>query len=238
MATTNKGESMNPSDLETTRDLIQIASTASDFLEAICLPAAKEIGVILRDKLRIWRLQNITPILQEARAMLEKRGSLDNIKCHPRIAVKIIEEGSLIEDPDLQRMWAGLFASSCTKDGTDETNLIFANILAQLSSSQARVIKLPFKGKYTRYQHDGLEYTDVGKERSELVNYTGLPNWGTLVRELEHLDSLGLVGYSLRSNPQRTIIEIHYNEAALRLYARCQGYTGTLQQFLLSITGN
>ena len=229
---------MNSSDSETARELINIASTASDFLEAICLPAAKEIGVILRDKLRIWRLKNIAPILQEAKAILEKRGSLDNIKCHTRIAVKIIDEGSLIEDPDLQRMWAGLFASSCTKDGTDETNLIFANILAQLSSSQARIINLPFEGNYTRYQHDGLEFTDVEKERSELVNYTGLPNWGILIRELEHLDSLGLVGYRLRSNLQRTLIEIHYNEAALRLYARCQGYTGTLQQFLLSITGN
>ena len=229
---------MNSSDLETARELIKIASTASDFLEAICLPAAEEIGVILRDKLRIWRLKNITPILQESKAMLEKRGSLDNIKCHPRIAVKIIEEGSLIEDPDLQRMWAGLFASSCTKDGTDETNLIFANILAQLSSAQARIINLPFEGNYTRYQHDELEFTDVEKERSELVNYTGLPNWGVLMRELDHLNSLGLISYSLRSNPQRTIIQIHYNEAALRLYARCQGYTDTLQQFLLSITGN
>jgi hypothetical protein len=229
---------MNSSDSETARELIKIASTASAFLEAICLPAAKEIGVILRDKLRIWRLQNITPILQEAKAMLETRGSLESIKCHSRIAVKIIEEGSLIEDPDLQRMWAGLFASSCTKDGTDETNLIFANILAQLSSAQARIIKLPFEGKYTRYQHNGLEFTDVKKERSELVDYTGLHNWGVLMRELEHLNSLGLVRYSLISNPRRTIIKIHYNEAALLLYARCQGYTGTLQQFLLSITGN
>lgn len=226
---------MNPSDLETGKDIIKIASTASEFLEAICMPAAKQLGVILGEKLHIWRLKNITPILQNAKAMLEKRGSLDNIKCHPRIAVKIIEEGSLIEDPDLQGMWAGLFASSCTKGGTDETNLIFANILAQLSSSQARIIKLPFEGHYTRYQHDGLEFTDLKKERSELVNYTGLPNWGVLVRELDHLNSLGLVSYSLRSNRRRTTIEIHYNEAALRLYARCQGHTGTLQQFLLSI---
>jgi hypothetical protein len=229
---------MDPLVLENASETLKIGvETGSEFLKAICLPAAQEFGLILKDKLRIWRLQNISPILQDAKAMLEKRGSLDNMKSHPRIAVKVIEEGSLIEDPDLQKMWAGLLASSCTKDGTDETNLIFVNILAQLSSSQAKIINLPFiEGNYARYQHDGSEYTDIKKERSELINYTGLPNWGMLKRELGHLNSLGLINYSLSSNPQRTLIRIHYDEAALRLYARCQGYTGTLQQFLFSIT--
>lgn len=228
---------MNQSDLETAKDIIKIASTASELLEAICKPAAEELGFILRDKLRVYRLKNITPILQEARAMLERRGSLGNLKGHPRIAVKVIEEGSLVEDSDLQKMWAGILASSCTEDGTDETNLIFVNIIAQLSSSQARIIRLPFiEGNYLAYQHDGSEYTDLEKERSELISYTGLPNWGILKRELDHLNSLGLVSYSLTSNPQRTTVRLHYDEAALRLYARCQGYTGTLQQFLLSIT--
>jgi len=229
---------MNQSDFETTKDIIKIASTASELLEVLCKPAFEQLGFILRDRLLIYRLKNITPILQEARAMLERRGSLGNLKGHPRIAVKIIEEGSLLEDSDLQKMWAGLLASSCTEDGTDETNLIFVNILAQLSSSQARIIRLPFiEGNYSAYQHDGSEYTDVKRERSELISYSGLPNWGILKRELDHLGSLGLVSHSLESNAQRTrIIRLHYDEAALLLFARCQGYTGSLQQFLRSIT--
>ena len=227
---------MNQSDLETAKDIIKIASTALKWLEPICKPAAEYLGVILRNKL-FWRSKNITPILQEARAMLDRRGSSLNLKGHPRIAVKVIEEGSLVEDSDLQQMWAGILASSCTEDGTDETNLIFVNILAQLSSSQARIIRLPFiEGNYSAYQHDGNEYTVVEKERSELINYTELPNWGILKRELDHLGSLGLVSHSLSSNPQHTTIKLHYYEAALILYARCQGYTGNLQQFLLSIT--
>ena len=82
---------MNPSDLEIGKDIIKIASTASEFLEAICMPAAKKLGVILEEKLEIWRLKNITPILQNAKEMLEKRGPLNNIKGHPRIIIKIIE---------------------------------------------------------------------------------------------------------------------------------------------------
>ncbi len=228
---------MDPSNLETAKDIIKVATTLTEFLEATCMPAAKKLGVIIEEKLEIWRLKNITPILQNAKAMVEKRGSLDNIKGHPRIIIKIIEEGSLVEDTGLQKMWAGILASSCTEDGTDETNLIFINILAQLSSSQAKIIKLPFiEGNYRAYQHDKTEYTDVEKERSYLIGYTGLPNWGVLKRELDHLCSLGLVSYQLRSNPQCTLVSIHYEEAAIWLYARCQGHTGSLQQFISAFT--
>ncbi len=227
---------MNQSDFETAKDIVKIACVGSELLEAICKPAAEELGFILRDKLRIWRLRNITPILQEARAMLETRGPLGKLKVRPRIAIKVLGEGSLVEDSDLQKMWAGLLASSCTEDGGDETNLIFVNILAQLSIAQAKIVRLPFiEGDYSAYQHDGSEYTDVEKERSQLITYSGLPNWAILKRELDHLNSLGLVSHSLVSNPQLTLVRLHYDEAALQLYARCQGHTGNLQQFLLSM---
>ena len=37
-------------------------------------------------------------------------------------------------------MWGGLLASSCTTDGDDESNLIFINILSQITSLQAKII--------------------------------------------------------------------------------------------------
>lgn len=212
--------------------------TVVKYIDHICEPAAKQFGLMLGDQFGYWRQSRLIALNEKLKHKLSQRDEpLEDLHAHPRIVVKIFEEGTVVDDDEIQDMWAGLLASSCTKDGTDETNLIFVNILAQLSSSQAKIINLPFiEGNYARYQYDGSEYTDVEKERSELINYTGLPNWGLLKRELDHLNSLGLVNYSLSSNPQRTLIQIHYDEAALRLYARCQGHTGTLQQFLFSIT--
>ncbi len=203
------------------------------FIEVLCLPAAGEFGLLLRDKVLIWRLNNIVSIVEKTKKIIHEIDSAKSKHAHPRIVIKVIQEGSCVDDSNLQEMWAGLLASSCTEDGTDETNLIFVNVLAQLSSSQAKIIKLPFiEGNYKAYQHDKTEYTDVEKERSGLIEYTGLPNWGVLKRELDHLGSLGLVSYHLRSNPRRTLVSIHYEEAALWLYARCQGHTGSLQQFI------
>src|SRR4030042_1403244 len=108
--------------------------SAVRFLEALCLPAAEEVGILFQDKVHIWRLKNTIPIIQEAQKILDKRSNFESLHAHPRIAIKVIKEGSCVDDPNLQKMWGGLLASSCTKDGADETNLIFVNILCQISS--------------------------------------------------------------------------------------------------------
>ena len=59
-------------------------------------------------------------MLEKAQGKLEyKEGSLE-VKSHPRVAISIIEKSSFIDDEIVQEMWAGLFASSCDKDGQDD----------------------------------------------------------------------------------------------------------------------
>ncbi len=211
--------------------------TVVKYIDHICEPAAKEIGLMLGDQFGHWRRSRAIALNEKLKRKLEERKEkLEDLHAPPRIVMKVFEEGSLVEDSDLQEMWAGLLASSCTEDGTGEANLIFVNILGQLSGAQARMIRLPFiEGDYSAYQHDGTEYTDVEKERSKLISYADLPNWGILKRELDHLGSLGLVSHSVKVSPQHAMVRLHYDEAALVLYARCQGFAGGLQEFLASV---
>jgi len=58
----------------------------------------------------------------------------------PRLVRLTLEEGSWIDTEEVRGMWAGLLASLCTEDGKDESNLIFVNLLAQLTSSEARLL--------------------------------------------------------------------------------------------------
>lgn len=206
---------------------------ASAFFSRICLRAAEEYGLLLRDRVRYWRAMNIAKLAKKAEAKLKLYNQTSNAHAHPRVFNKIVTECSWIDDEYLQEMWAGLLASSCTEDGTDETNLIFVNILSQLSSSQARIISLPFtENKYNSHQHDGMEYATVKKEKSEFIKCAGLSNWGILRRELDHLSSLGLIDCTTRSDPQTSYVELRYKEVSLRLYMRCQGFTGTLSEFI------
>jgi len=105
---------------------------ASAFLGRICLPAAEELGLLFRDKVANWRARNAVLVVEAAREKLEQqRPTSDKVQAHPRILGSIIDNCSWTDDAELQDLWAGLLASSCTSDGKDESNLIFTNLLGQ-----------------------------------------------------------------------------------------------------------
>jgi hypothetical protein len=111
------------------------------FLKSVCVPALDEIGLLLRDQVRHWRLCNILRIMEKAKGKLGFEEEQLQIQAHPRVALAIIENGSLNDSDEVQEMWAELFASSCTKTGQEDENLIFVDLLKQLTVAEARVLK-------------------------------------------------------------------------------------------------
>ncbi|MGQ7852782.1 Abi-alpha family protein [Pedobacter sp. WC2501] len=112
---------------------------AKQFLSLTCKPLFEEFGLIMRDKLSTYRLNNIVKVLEKAEGKLTFDLTTETLKINPRIAYQIIENASLVDDNDLQEMWAGLFAASCNKDDDDE-NIIFIDILKQLTGSQVKLL--------------------------------------------------------------------------------------------------
>lgn len=111
---------------------------AAAFLSRICLPASEEFGFLLRDKVSNWRARNLARIA--ARAEQHVRDHQSTGSANPRVLMFAVEQGSWAEDDQIQAMWAGLIASSCTADGRDDLNLLFMNLLAQLSVPQVRIL--------------------------------------------------------------------------------------------------
>lgn len=52
-----------------------------------------------------------------------------------------MEGSSYEEDDTIQDMWAGLFVSSCTEDGKDDSNMVFVDLLKRLNSIEARILQ-------------------------------------------------------------------------------------------------
>ncbi|MBC7750539.1 MAG: hypothetical protein H7Z73_02305 [Candidatus Saccharibacteria bacterium] len=166
---------------------------ASSFLSRICLPAAEEFGLLLRDKVSAWRAQNAVNIASKAKTLLD--GKLKQvISAHPRIAYSIIENGSWAEDDFMQNFWAGLLASSCTKDGRDESNLIFINLLSLLTKHQAKLIMHICENASIYKSQAGFIYADqLSIEAEKLFNITDISDFHQLDRELDHLRSVELI---------------------------------------------
>lgn len=199
---------------------------ASAFLSRICLPAAEEFGLLLKDKVSAWRANNAVEIANKAQLLLEKQVGNIVMHAHPRIIYSTIENGSWSEDDFMQKFWAGLLASSCTPDGKDESNLILIGILSQLTSNQVRLIN-HFCGTARIYISPGgwIGADPLYIVSDELKEVALIEDIHRLDRELDHLRSLGLIinGFEIHTK----IADVTPTALCLNLYVRSQGYVGS-----------
>lgn len=199
---------------------------ASAFLSRICLPAAEEFGLLLKDKVSAWRAKNAIKIANKAQDILEKNSPESVISAHPRIIYSTIEHGSWAEDDFMQNLWAGLLASSCTPDGRDESNIILINLLSQLTSSQAKIISYISENTNTYMGSSGFIASDkFCMKASKLHDVSGIEDIHQLDRELDHLRSLELINEGFNVHSLNADVTPH--SLCLQLYARSQGYVGS-----------
>lgn len=159
------------------------------FLKVTCEPALTELGQMLKDKVRIWRLNNVLKVIEKSKDKFEFKDGEINIKFHPKVALAIIEGCSNEEDDNLQNMWAGLLSTSISySDG----NLIYVNLLKQLTVAEVRILNYACEqstfmqvGK-NYFVHSGTFTMDKFKE------ITGIDNENDIQSICLHLISLKL----------------------------------------------
>lgn len=210
---------------------------ADAFLGRICLPAAEEFGQLLRDKVRAWRARNAIALVGEAQARLEKYQAGRDAHAHPRLVAAALEQGTWSDDKTIQEMWGGLLASSCSPDGRDESNLIFTNLLSQLTSLQARVVNFACEKTEQFVTPAGLimPRQDLYVDVTTLTGVAGTDDIHRLDMELDRLRGLELItqGFS----PYVPHVVLTATALAMNMYVRCQGFTGTaVEYFNLSPT--
>jgi hypothetical protein len=203
---------------------------AGAFLSRICLPAAEEFGLALRDRVSVWRAKNALKMLQKAEEKLNANPEAEKRHAHPRLVAATLENGSWVDEELVGEMWAGLLASSCTEDGKDESNLIFINILSQLVSTQVIILDHCCKSAKKAVSPGGWLYAEIlDMTLEELIKLTGISDVHRLDRELDHLRALELIQSGF--DPTSTLANVTPSALALQMYARCQGFSGSPIEF-------
>lgn len=196
----------------------------SAFLGRICSPAAEEFGLLLRDRVRGWRVKNLASIASKAEEYLKDANTKMDVQAHPRIVSNILEEGSWTEDSVVQDLWAGLLASSCTEAGDDDSNLIFINLLSQLTKMQAHILKYVCENAAIKIAPEsGLILTEEFIiELDALKKIASEKDIHRLDREIDHLRDIGLIHGGFWPNTSKRI-QIQPTVLALHLFVRGQG---------------
>ena len=215
-----------------------VVDGSSEFLNRICLPAAEEFGLLLRDRVSHWRAINAARMVANAESIVKNLPDADQRHAHPRLVAQIIEHGSWTESDEVQRMWAGLLASSCTVDGSDDSNLIFIDTLSRLTLMEARILEYACRECTKEVAQAGwLMAQNFRMSLEQLQSCSGINDFHRIDRELDYLRTLGLIAGGFE--PFSTDADITPSTFALQMYARCNGWAGELLEFFdLSVPSN
>ena len=217
----DKDNSPDPFGIKGVSDAIKIGM---DILNVLCKPAAEEFGLLFKDRVKYWRAINVKKILKKVE---EKRKELkvpENSQVHPRLMKHIFDEGSWVDDNEIQDLWAGLLISSCSSDGSDDSNLIFAHLLSQITRIQARILNFSCQ-KVQKYKHSNglIGCSFLLTDLESLKSITSEKDIQKLDLEMDHLRSLALITKGFGIAAKLAEVDITPTPLALQLFVRCNG---------------
>lgn len=209
-----------------------LSEACGTILAKLCYPVADEIGANIGERTSNWRRRNATMILEQTAQKYDRSSKTGKEHAPPRLVHKVLEEGSWTDDINLQEMWAGLLVSSCSEDGRDEGNLVFINILGQLTAVEAKILAYACENADVFVTDAGwIMAKDLEVDLNALIAITGVEDVHRLDRELDHMRAFELLPIGGGFHVHEKLADITPTPLALQMYARCQGHMGSPLEF-------
>ena len=204
------------------------------FLNTICPDSVQDFRALLREGLSNYRAASATEITLRAERILAFGSNAQQMRCPANVALRILEQGSWADTEAAQQLWAGLLATSCTFSGRDDSNLIYVDLFAQLTPIHVRLLTAACtkSAKFVTGQ-ERLSSRPVTLSAQDLSRISGTRDLIRVHRDLEFLSDLGLITMTVRSVSFSPIYgtDVAPTGLGLELFARCNGYRGTAQEF-------
>lgn len=204
------------------------------FLERLCPDAGPVLRSLMRDGLSNYRVSSAAEIALRAERMLALVQHDAQMRALPHLVLRVLENGSWADTEMMMEHWAGLLATSCSPQGSDEDNTTFISVLSQLTSPHLRVLKTACdRGTKYFFGRDRLAGRPVTLTAHELMLITGSRDLIRIHRDLELLADLGLITVTVRSVSFAPMqgTDLAATNMGLQFYARCHGHRDTLADF-------
>jgi Abortive infection alpha len=114
----------------------QVFAPFADLISRLLGEAASEIGLGLRDSVKVWRLKRQVRLLQEVERLVQQSGK-DIKPVPPRLFFPIFDAASVEGDDEMQSRWAALLANQATSGSVHPS---YIEMLKQMSSQDARLL--------------------------------------------------------------------------------------------------
>lgn len=121
---------------------------ARDFADKLIMPAAEELGLLVRESVSFWRFKNQIRILTKAKEYCEFN-NINPQQISPKLLLPLLEGAALEDDEVLQDKWA-ILLSNLVDSEQNIQNHVFPYILGQISSNEFLVLEKVFGSWHTR----------------------------------------------------------------------------------------
>lgn len=111
----------------------------SNLLERLAGPAVDELGLTLRDSIRVFRFRRQVRLFQRLQETLDEAGVVPE-PVPIKILAPAVAYAALEDDDDLQDRWAALLSNAANPERRDTIAPYFVDMLRSLSSSDARLL--------------------------------------------------------------------------------------------------
>jgi len=171
---------MDTNAIANTSEVVKVAvKRIDDFVGRAFGPALDGLGGWLGDRVKIWRLLNLSKTIDKVEEKLPKGVSVDSVK--RKLLAEWIDSASLEADESLQEMWAGMLASAVVGN---EPHPSFVSCLRQMSRLDALFLatnakldpKRPFDPRRVRVQLTELDIVmqKIQKDTGETFEDEGI----------------------------------------------------------------
>lgn len=136
---------------------------AKDFLDKLIAPAIEETGLLLKDKVTLWKFKNQVKILNKAKVYCEKNDITTKV-VSLKLLCPLLDSAALEEDELLQDKWA-ILLSNLVDSAQNIENHVFPYILGQISTNEFQLLEKVFLDKIDRIKNLNLELDDFYNNR-------------------------------------------------------------------------
>ena len=121
---------------------LETAEKAGSFFARAFKEPADEISGMITDKLRFIRWKRMVNMIDEVDKILEDKNVVDIRVVPPKIALPIIEEASLEDNPELQHLWNHLLANAMNPNFNGEIRYGFIEMIKGITGIEAKLLNV------------------------------------------------------------------------------------------------
>ena len=136
---------------------------AKDFLDKLIIPAVEETGLLLKDKVTLWKFKNQVKVLNKAKAYCIKNG-ISTKTISLKLLCPLLDNAALEEEDLLQDTWAVLLSNMVDSEQNID-NHVFPYILGQISINEFLFLENVNSDRLKRIEKLTAEFLEFSAER-------------------------------------------------------------------------